>query len=437
MSVLITFLYFLITIGILVLIHELGHFLAAKLFGMRVETFSIGFPPRAFGKRIGETDYCISWIPIGGYVKIAGMIDESLDTDFLKHEPQSWEFRAKPKWQQAVVLTAGVAMNVLLAIMIFWGIIYFKGITTHTVNEIGYVIPESPAQKANLQIGDKIISINKHPVEHWDEIQYLIYVESAFSDLQLEIERNGAKHTLNIPRTEIPDISEQLFGLYPTNTLAVIKAVEHNMPAEKIGLMPSDTILAINGKPMTFGLLQETIKANAGKEILIEWARGNQKMSARVTPTEKGLIGVHLYLAYCGPKNIQKFSFLSAFPVGIQELKKSCILFFINIYKLLSGKASFSRSVGGPIAIAVMAKESAEEGIMSFLGLLALLSISLAILNILPFPALDGGHLLFISFEAIFKKEIPPKIKIIIQQIGFAILLIFMAIVIINDLLRF
>src|SRR5512143_40246 len=137
--------YFIIIIGVLVLVHELGHFLAAKLFRMRVERFSIGFPPRAFGRKIGDTDYCVSWLPIGGYVKIAGMVDESLDLEHLNTPPQPWEYRAKPVWQRVIVISAGVIMNILLALAIFWGINLFKGKQFYAVTEIGYVAANSPA----------------------------------------------------------------------------------------------------------------------------------------------------------------------------------------------------------------------------------------------------------------------------------------------------
>ena len=179
--------YTAITLGVLIFIHELGHFLAAKLTGMRVDRFSIGFPPRAFGKIVGETDYCISWIPIGGYVKIAGMIDESFDTDFLEHEPQPWEFRAKPLRYRMLVISAGVIMNVLLALAIFWAISYVNGKVTRETTEIGYVLPESPAAGAGLVAGDKILSINGKPVSDWEEIENLVYIENLGNDITFDV----------------------------------------------------------------------------------------------------------------------------------------------------------------------------------------------------------------------------------------------------------
>ena len=437
MEILSTIFYFIITIGILVLVHELGHFLAAKFFKMRVDTFSLGFPPRAFGKKIGETDYCISWVPIGGYVKIAGMIDESFDTEFLNKEPQPWEFRSKPIWQRMIVISAGVIMNLLLAVFIFWGIIFHQGMTIRPVTEIGYVLQNSPAAKAGLLVGDKIVSINNHPVKQWDEIERNLYTESVANDLAIQVQRSGADKIILIRRSELPDFSEERFGILPSGLLSVITLVEHGKPAEKIGLQPGDTILAVNGANVSFGSLQETIRSNAGKEIMLSWAHGDRQMSALVTPNTEGRIGIAHEPAYRGPMIHKQYSFLEALPVGIGELKTTSILFLSNIYQLATGKASLSKSMGGPIKIAQLAKRSADNGVLEFFGFIALLSISLALLNILPFPALDGGHLVFLVYEAVFRREVPNKVKIALQQAGFILLLVFMAFVVYNDVVNF
>jgi len=437
MTILSTIFYFIITIGILVLVHELGHFLAAKFFKMRVDTFSLGFPPRAFGKKIGETDYCISWIPIGGYVKIAGMIDESFDTEFLNKEPQPWEYRSKPIWQRMIVISAGVIMNLLLAIFIFWGIIFHQGKTIHPVTEIGYVAPNSPAAKSGLRTGDKILSINNHPVKQWDEIESTLYTESVTNDLTVQVQRSGALNTLLIRRSELPDFTEERFGILPSGLMSVVTVVSHGKPAEQIGLQPGDTILAVNGIAVSFGSLQESIRSNAGKEILLSWARGNQHLQAHVTPTAEGRIGIELELAYSGPVIHEHYSLLEALPIGIGELKTTSVLFLSNLFQIATGKASLSKSMGGPIKIAQLAKRSADNGVLEFFGFIALLSISLALLNILPFPALDGGHLFFLIFEAVFRREIPTKVKIALQQAGFILLLVFMAFVIYNDVVNF
>ncbi len=250
MDILSTIFYFVITIGILVFVHEFGHFAAAKLTGMRVDRFSIGFPPRAFGKKIGDTDYCVSWIPIGGYVKIAGMIDESFDTDFLKSGPRPWEFRAKPMWARMFVISAGVAMNILLAILIFWGINFIYGKALRQTTEVGHVVKGSTAERADIRPGDRIISINAKRVTHWDEILSLAYVENLGSDLTIEVERDGGLEGLRVARSSIPDPSMEEFGVLPRYVAIVIQGVEPGRPADVLGLQPGDTIIALSDTPL-------------------------------------------------------------------------------------------------------------------------------------------------------------------------------------------
>jgi regulator of sigma E protease len=432
-----TLLYFVITIGILVFIHELGHFLAAKFFRMRVERFSIGFPPRAFGKQIGETDYCISWIPIGGYVKIAGMIDESMDTEFINQPPQPWEFRAKPIWQRMIVISAGVIMNILLAIVIFWGLLLYQGKTVRPITDVGYVAPESPAAAAGFQRGDRILSINNKPVQYWDDVETFIYVATLGSDLTVLVQRGERVDTISILRKDLPDVSEERFGLYPSGVQAVITSVESGKPAEQLGLRPQDILLAVNGKPIEFYEVSTEIKKFAGKEIVLEWKRGEERMRGSVVPNAEGRIGIGLNAVYAGPVQQLRYSVVEAFPEALRNVYEMSVLFFNNIYHLFTGKVSLTKSVGGPIKIAQIATRSAEVGLVSFLGFMALLSISLALLNLLPFPALDGGHLMFLLFEAVFRREIPNKVKIALQQAGFFLLLVFMAFVLYNDIVNF
>src|SRR3989338_86520 len=437
MELLSTLFYFAVSIGILVFIHEFGHFAAAKLFGMRFERFSIGFPPRAFGKQIGETDYCVSWIPIGGYVKIAGMVDESMDNDFLSRPPEPWEFRSKPVWQRAVVMSAGVIMNLLLAIGIFWGIVYTQGRVVRPVTEIGYVVPDSPAEKKGFRAGDRIVSVNERNVQHWDEIESIMYAETMGQDLTILVQRASETLTFSVLRDDLPDLTEERFGIYPAGLVPVVTAVQAGRPAETIGLAPGDTIQTVGGVVVSYASLPQVIRKNASHEVTITWKRGDTLMRAAVTPTSEGIIGISLSAVYRGPMQRRTFGLLEAFPVGVREVWFTSGLFFKNILQLFTGEASLSRSVGGPVRIAQMANRSAESGVVSFLGFVALLIISLALLNILPFPALDGGHLLFLSYEAIFRREIPNRVKIALQQAGIVLLLVFMAFVLYNDVVNF
>jgi regulator of sigma E protease len=429
--------YFLLTIGVLVLVHELGHFFAAKLFGMRVDRFSIGFPPRAFGKKIGDTDYCVSWIPIGGYVKIAGMVDESFDTEFLNEDPKPWEFRAKPIWQRMIVICAGVAMNILLAVIIFWGIIYYQGKTVRPVTQVGYVAPESPAAKAGFHAGDVITAVNDKAVTHWEEIENAVYTEALTGNLTVRFKRGADPMSITMTQPLTSAILEDRFGLYPAGMAAVVTSIEAGKPAEKSGLKPGDMITSVGGEPVTFQSLQEAVKQSSGKEVAIQWKRDDATINALITPTADGKIGVGFSPVYTGPVERVHYSLLASLPEGISDAWNMSWMNLKSIYQIFAGRVSFSKSVAGPIMIAKMATRSAEVGIISFLGFMALLSMNLAILNIFPFPALDGGHAVFLVYEAVFRREIPAKVKIAIQQIGFVLLLVFMAFVLYNDIIRF
>lgn len=437
MEVLSTIFYFLVTIGVLVLVHELGHFATAKFFGMRVDRFSIGFPPRAFGKQIGETDYCISWIPIGGYVKIAGMIDESFDTDFVNREPQPWEFRAKPIWQRMIVLSGGVIMNVILAIGIFWGIIYTSGKTVWPTTTVGYVTEKSAAEDAGLRRGDRILAINDREIRYWDEIENSIYVDEMGRDLSIRVERDGQTYTLDVPRTAIPSVAEQRFGILPQGVVPVVVSVEAGKPAASAGLEAGDIITHIGGEAIDFYTLPRTIKRYPSAPVALQWNRNSQTMQATVTPTAEGLIGIAFNPRYEGPVDRRHFSFLSALGEAIIDSRNAVGAFVTNIYAIVAGTVSFSESVGGPVRIAQIASRSAQAGWTSFLTVMAWLSLTLALLNLLPFPALDGGHLMFLTYEGIFRREIPARVKIALQQAGFALLLVFMAFVVYNDIANF
>ncbi|MBA4311955.1 MAG: RIP metalloprotease RseP [Chlorobiaceae bacterium] len=429
--------YTAITLGVLIFIHEFGHFITAKLTGMRVDRFSIGFPPRAFGKKIGDTDYCISWIPIGGYVKIAGMIDESMDTNFLAKEPEPWEFRSKPLWAKTIVISGGVIMNVLLALIIFWGLHFSKGSYIAETTQVGYVFHNSVFEKAGLLQGDKILSINGDKVTHWDEVQNLLYVKNAGNEIDLYIERNAQQLHLNIPQLKVSAISDSTPGLLVAHTATVIDGVELNLPAGKLGLLPGDTLIGVGDKKVNQIEAVSMIRGNAGKNISITWKRAQNILTDTITVTPEGRIGVRLSSHYVGPSKKIQYSIFQSFPIALNDVKESVYLFYLTFSKIFAGKTSVRESLGGPIAIAQLATQSAEYGFSMFIWFMAQLSMSLAILNILPIPALDGGHLMIFLIEKVMGKDIPNKVKLVIQQAGFILLLIFMAFVIYNDIVRF
>jgi len=343
-------------LGVLVFIHELGHFLAAKLFRIRVERFSLGYPPRMIGKKIGETDYCLSWVPFGGYVKISGMVDESMDTKQMESPPQKWEFRSRPWFQKSVVILAGPLMNLLLAYVIFVGSILHQGIGEYTNKPVvGTVVPGKPAAAAGLQPDDRILSINNEPIEDWDD-------------------------------------------------------------------------------------LSECIHGSAGKTLHIIWSRGDSLFQADVIPVsekvparrdivEVGLIGINARI------EMRPASLREAFVTGGKNMVFITELIIVSIGKLISGEESI-KSLAGPIFIAKMAGESARSGFENLIGFLAFLSLNLGILNLLPLPVLDGGHLLILNIEGIIRKTIPVRIKLIIQQVGMVMILMLMLFVIYQDIVR-
>jgi len=438
MQILETLFYFILTLGVLVFVHEFGHFIAAKLTGMRVDRFSIGFPPRAFGKKIGDTDYCVSWIPIGGYVKIAGMIDESFDTEYLERPPEPWEFRSRPIWQRMIVISAGVIMNMMLAILIFWGINYVQGRTVRETTEVGYVLEKSPAANAGLREGDKILTVNGKTVSNWEDLLTGMFLESIGSDATITALRGSQEMRLVIRRSELTDPNPAVFGMLPAKTDIVVGVVEPGMPADKLGLKPLDVFVTLDGTRIRDSeKVREIVKAHAGKPLTVEWKRADQLMSGTTIPTNEGKIGIAFGARYNGPTTRVRYTLLEAFPKGLKDIGGLTTLMFDQIAQLITGKVAFSQSVGGPIKIAQMATQSAEMGFVAYFGFVAMLSISLAFLNILPFPALDGGHLLFLIYEGIFRKEIPVKVKLGLQKAGFVLLLAFMAFVLYNDIVHF
>jgi len=433
-----TVLDFVVTLGVLVFVHELGHFLAAKLCGMRVDRFSIGFPPRAFGKKWGETDYCVSWLPIGGYVKIAGMVDESMDVEFLNKPAEPWEFRSKPIWQRMIVLSAGVIMNLILALVIFWGVHYSTGRTLRETTDVGYVTEESAAARAGLKAGDRILSVNGRPVTAWEPMLEALSDGPAQGDVTLAVRRSGRDTAILIAGQFLHDPGRGGFGLVPAGTEILVGPPEPGKPAERLGLRAQDVLLSINGIPIRdLQKVLQIVKQNAGKEITIEWRRESERMSGRAVPTQDGHIGIPIGENYTGPRTHLDYTLLGALPAGARYMVYVTVSFADQMWQLVTGKVSFAQSVGGPIKIAQLASQSSDLGLLTYLSFMALLSINLAIINILPFPALDGGHLSFLVYEAVFRREVPLGVKLGLQKVGIAVLLAFMAFVVINDIIHF
>jgi regulator of sigma E protease len=445
--------YFVITIGILVFVHEFGHFIAAKLCGMRADVFAIGFGKRLFGwNKItkftfgdlpedfdgqGNTDYRLSLLPLGGYVKIAGMVDESFDTKFANGQPKPYEFRARPVWQKIIVISAGVTMNLLLAILVFWGTFFFHGQAVTKTTSIGYVKPHSIADSLGFKLNDKIIAINNKPVNNWEDVTKDIYLSLMGQNLSVKILRKGKTETINIPSKKIPtDDSNGLF-LLPQGVRPGIGDVLANSPAQKAGIKTGDILLSLNHVPLySSRQVMEIVTSHKGEAIPLVALRDKDTVNISVVPGSDGKIGVALADVFTGPVVYETFGFFQSFYYGWLKLANTTDLTFKMATQVFKGKIAFGKAFGGPIKIAQYAVQFADNGFLSFLNFLAMLSLSLAIINILPFPVLDGGHLVIIIIEGIAKREIPIKVKIAIQNAGFVILMLLMAFIIYNDLIN-
>jgi len=444
--------YFAITIGILVFIHEFGHFAAAKLSGMRADVFAIGFGKRLFGYNKksgfsfgelpkdfdgeGHTDYRLSLLPLGGYVKIAGMVDETMDTSFAEKEPQPYEFRAKPLWAKVFVITAGVFMNLMLAWIIFWGANFFQGKPITPTTTLAYVEDGSSASLAGFITGDKIISVNGKKVYNWEDLRAEIFINTLGENIYVNVLRAGAEQKLLVQRKLIPDDETQAMFLIPEGVKPAIGEVVKDSPAEKSGIKAGDILLAINDESL-YSSQQATniISSNKDQELKITIERNKEKKHVFVTPGSDAKIGVLIGTVFMGETQMKTYGAFESVYYGWKDIEKMTALTFSMIGKVFTGDVEFKKAFGGPIKIAQIAAKSADSGISSFLYFLALLSLSLAILNIMPFPVLDGGHLVMILIESAIKREIPIKIKMAIQNTGLVLLLLLMAFIIYNDIL--
>jgi regulator of sigma E protease len=444
--------YFAITIGILVFIHELGHFLAAKMTGMRADVFAIGFGKRLFGynKKTGftfgnlpkdfdgegNTDYRLSMLPLGGYVKIAGMVDESFDTEFANKEPQPYEFRSKNFWQKTFVISAGVLMNLLLAVLIFWGANFFKGKPVTYTTTVGYVKTDSPADSVGFMKGDVIKTINGVAVDNWDDLRTEIYINTIGEDLNVKILRNGTEETIFVSRKMIPDIEKQGELVTPDGFKPYVAEVMKDSPAETAGLLSGDIIYSINDKVLGGSSeFIEIVSQSAGVELQAKVVRASDTLNLAVIPGADGKIGIAINDIFEGRSEYKTFGFFESFYVASADLINLTKVTFSVASKVIGGQVEFGKAFGGPVRIAQLAAKSADVGIESFLFFLAVLSLSLALINIMPFPVLDGGHLLMIAIETIARREIPVKVKIAINNTGFVLLLLLMAFILYNDIL--
>lgn len=421
----------ILSLSILVLIHEFGHYIACRIFKIRVTKFFIFFDAgfKIWSKKIGETEYGIGWLPLGGYVKIAGMIDESLDTKQMKEEPKEWEFRSKPAWQRLIVMLAGVFMNVVAAIIIltFSHLIYTKDyLPVDNVKEGIYAYPY--AREIGFQSGDKIRKINKKDVLRYEDVfSFDLYFAKTVT-----VERNGSLVEIQMPENLYSYLKkgDEFIALH--NFAFKVDSLVNGMPAQLAGIKPGAKILEINSQPVSsFGAFREILMQNKNQELKFIVDNSGKIDTLKIQVDSLGKIGVYTPIPKYEMKN---YNLITAFKYGWKDAFTSLTANLKGFSLIFKGQEKASESLQGPIGIAKVYGPVWDWA--KFWRLTGIISMILAFMNLLPIPALDGGHALFTVFELITGKKLPDKFMEVVQVIGMVILLLLMVFVIGNDIIK-
>jgi len=424
----------LLGLSILVGLHELGHLLTAKLFGMRVEKFSIGFPPKIAGFQWGETEYSIGAIPLGGFVKISGMVDESMDTAQLASEPQPWEFRAKPAWQRLIVMLGGIIVNVITGIIIFVTLVYSNGETYYSRDQVienGIAVYEY-GEAIGLKTGDKILDVNGQPYQSISELSSgsALLSENGY----YSVDRQGEQIKVKIPKGFINSFnSEEAFSKFITVRLPFeIGEVDPGSGAEKVGIAVGDQILAINGIPITyFDEMQTALKQVKNQSVSLVRRRGAQLDTLVVPVSEEARIGISSN-PLLEPVR-KEYGFMESLSRGTSKAFGAVIVNAKALGKMFTGEVS-TKNVSGPIGMAKI--YGAQWDWIKFWSITGLISMILAFMNLLPIPALDGGHVVFLLYEMVSGRAPSDKFLENAQKAGMVILLGLMVFAIGNDILK-
>jgi regulator of sigma E protease len=443
---------FVVVLGVLIFFHELGHFLVARFFGVGVEKFSLGFGPRLFGRTVGITDYRVSAIPLGGYVKMVG------DEPDAELEPQMvpYSFTHKHVFKKILIVAAGPFFNLLLAVIIYAAFFFFIG-TEDIRPVVSHIEAQGPAARTELRVGDRIGAVDGKPVAAWSDINRLV-AEAKGREVRFTIDRDDA----TVPVTVVPraqstkDIlgDDAVFYDIGFSGVAPIKAVVGDVadgyPAAKAGLRKGDLIVAINDHPVdNWNTMKAIISESKGDALTIRFVRDDETRTATIAPvrvSEDNPLGEQTESYRIGISSpgmdipeadriVVKRGPLAAVVEAVDQTYQISRLTVLSIGKLITGTVS-TKTLGGPIMIAEMAGEQAKAGMTNLIFFIAVLSINLAVLNILPIPVLDGGHLLFFFIEAVIGRPINTRMREIAQQAGVFILIMLMIFVFYNDITR-
>jgi len=448
----------LLGLSLLVILHELGHFLAARAFGIKVEKFYLFFDAwgfKLFSFKKGDVEYGVGWLPLGGYVKIAGMIDESMDTEQMAQPAQPWEFRSKPAWQRLIVMLGGIIVNVIVGIFIFWMLTFNIG-QNYTVNSklndgisVGAI-----GKEIGLKNGDKILAINGNKLIRFEDA---ISSKVLFDGAQLTILRENKTLYISVPDTILNKISKNdkenfISPRYRMQSVDKVSAPDEKAdqpsffgklfgrkfekplyPAYAAGIKPGDSILAVNGKAITFfDQFKEEVSTNKLKPIHIKALRKGKEINFDLKVSKEGTIGIVPNLSSPETAHVD-FGFVESFPVGATMAWSTFVDNAKGIGKMITGKLS-ARNISSPIGIAKVYGSTFDW--VKFWTLTGLISMALAFMNLLPIPGLDGGHVVFLLIEMVQRKPVSEKVLEKAQIVGFVILIGLMVFAFGNDILK-
>jgi regulator of sigma E protease len=429
----------ILMLGVLVFVHELGHFWIAKLCGVKVLKFSLGFGPKLVSKQWGETEYLICAVPLGGYVQMLGEGGgEQGEGAELTDDERKRSFADKPVSSRLAIVSAGPLMNLLLPFLIL-PITFMVGVQMPTYVEqqpcIGYVVPESAAEGSGFVAGDCIVSVNQQQVMTWNDTNKS-FVKSAGEPLLFEVERQGERLWLELPADNSSLEGMQALGLLPSQE-ARVGGLAENMPAKVAGVREGDLILQIADQQIrSWYDLREIIQTVGGKPVAVVIERDNQQLKLELIPEQRNGEGDYLIgIAPLQVTELKRFAFADAFKEGAKRTWELIELTVVFVQKLFSGSVS-AKNIGGPITVVQVAGQAAQTNLSAILSVLAFISIQLGILNLLPIPILDGGHILFNLFELIMRRPVSIRAREMAQQVGMAMLLMLMVLAFYNDIVR-
>jgi len=424
-------------LGVMILIHELGHFMAAKYFDVRVEAFSFGFGPRLFGKKVGETDYRVCLLPLGGYVKMAG--EQPGD----EHTNDPREFMSKPRWQRLIIAVMGPAMNVALAISLLIGLymVRYERLAIQQQDAVlGDVEANSPAAKADLREGDRIVAINGKQNPNWEDVTMRI-VASAKRPVRLVVERQGKRFEATVTPTSEPSSGIGYTG-WSERVPIQLGDIARDMPADKAGLKPGDVLVSVEGQAVhSRHKLPEVLQQRAGQPVVLEYLRNGEKRTTTLTPvyhhsSEEGSawrIGVVLMPKY--ERIATRLSFPDAVKESFEQNRKNATLIFQFLQGIVQRRMS-PKSLEGPIGIARLSGQAARQGSSDLVMLMSAISLNLGIFNLLPIPILDGGVIMLLLLESLMGRDLSLAVKERIVQAGFVFLMLLFVFVIYNDIMK-